>query len=163
VSDGGFEGQLVRDIEAGFGWQWAGEDEAKAKAAIDPNGPRAGARSLRLEWSGDPRPALPVISQLVVVEPGQTYGVSFAARTGDLVSAGLPMVAVVDADDIHGPPLGVSPPLPRDTGGWRDYTFEFAARETTRAVIVFLRRQCAVSPCPIYGRLWLDEFSIAAK
>lgn len=160
LTDGSFESQLARDEDAGFGWRLADESSTGVKAALDLNEPRAGNRSLRLDWSGDSHPAIPIISQLVMVEPGARYRLSFAARTQDLVSGGLPFVAVIDAADKDGSLLGQSSILPRDGGEWRDYGVEFTSGKTTNAVVILLRRQCATTPCPIFGRVWLDDFSL---
>lgn len=160
VNDGGFEAELFEDNEPGFGWRLGEGAERVVNAALDPNAPREGARSLRLEWGGDAHPALPIISQLCVVEPGRRYRLSFAVRTEDLTSGGGVFVAVADAADKNGTPLGESPLLRRDSRGWRDYSVDLTTRATTRAVVVLVRRQCATEPCPVYGRTWLDAFAL---
>lgn len=160
LNDGGFEGNVFEEDGPSFGWRLGEGGERVVNAALDPNAPREGARSLRLEWGGDAHPALPVVSQLCVVEPGQRYRLSFAARTEDLTSGGGVFVVVADAADRDSAPLGQSPLLQRDSREWRDYSADLTTRATTRAVIILVRRQCATEPCPIYGRTWLDAFAL---
>ena len=159
LNDGGFE-RLSLTTETGFGWRVGDEAETFAKASLDPDKPHAGEHCLRLDWGGDSHPALPIVSQLAIVEPGHRYRLTFAARTVDLVSGGLPFVVAVDADSKDGALLGQSSLLTRDTNGWRNYTVEFATGEKTTAVAIILRRQCETMPCPIYGHAWLDDFSL---
>jgi hypothetical protein len=44
--------------------------------------------------------------------------------------------------------------------GWHDYLIDFTSGDSTSAIQINLLRQlCSKSPCPIFGRLWLDGFS----
>ncbi|MFN7926790.1 MAG: hypothetical protein U0Y68_02400 [Blastocatellia bacterium] len=160
LTDGSFEGELTFDQEAWFGWQLSNTAAREVKAAVDPQKPRAGQRSLRLEWSGDPKLTIPILSQLAVVEPNQSYRLRFAARTETLISAGMPYLAVAVKNGLQLVELGQSALLPRDGENWREYSVEFTAPPETHAVTILLRRQCETTPCPIYGRLWLDDFML---
>jgi hypothetical protein len=96
-----------------------------------------------------------------LVEPRASYRLSFAARTREVVSAGLPLVVVTDAGDDTRQPLGRPVVLPQGTSPWQDYVVEFTTDEATSAVLISVRRQdCPSSPCPIFGQVWLDDFSI---
>ena len=156
--DGGFEKPLSLN-DPGFGWQLARNTPA-LKFTIDRTEPREAAQSLLVDWSGDPSLALAVVSQLVLVQPQTSYRLRFAARTGELVTGGLPLM-IVNGADLEGNILGKSKPLPHGTSGWTDYVVEFKTGDETRAVLISLRREpCANGPCPIFGRLWLDDFSL---
>ena len=155
----GFEEPISLN-EPGFGWQLP-QGLKEFAAAADVAEPRVGLRSLRLAWEGNADTAQPFVSQLVLVEPRASYRLSFAARTHEVVSAGLPLVMVTDAGDDTGRPLGRPSVLPQGTSPWQDYAVEFTTNEATSAVLISVRRQsCPVSPCPIFGRVWLDDFSI---
>lgn len=157
IANGGFEGPIPLD-DPGFGWQLANTLEA-ARVSLDENQPHAGAHSLRLDWKGNSDPAKAVISQLVLVEPKTRYRLSFAARTQDLLTIGLPLVTVIDASDKEESVLVQSNALPGGTTGWQDYATEFTTVETTGAVVIRLRREnCATPQCAILGNLWLDDF-----
>jgi hypothetical protein len=159
MTDGSFEHGLDLS-ETGFGWQVTGNKEGLL-VSLDAKEPRAGARSLRLDFKGELLTESPIISQLVFVEAGARYRLGFAAQTQELITAGMPVIMVLDAGS--GKPLGQSISLGRGSSGWRDYEVEFVTRKTTSVLTVALRRQkCAMRPCLIFGRLWLDNFSLRA-
>jgi hypothetical protein len=101
-----------------------------------------------------------VISQLVLIEPHTHYQLHFAARTAELVSGGLPRVLVIDTGNQQ--VLAQSPEFPRETNNsWQEFTIDLNSGESTTAVQITLQRErCSKSPCPIFGRLWLDNFSL---
>jgi tetratricopeptide (TPR) repeat protein len=157
VFDGGFEGSLNRD-EAGFGWRLAGVQPGLS-LSLDGNQPQSGARSLRVDFSGHAVPAAELISQLIPVEPAVNYKLNFAFRTREIVTGGPLMVVIKDANNQQ--ILGHSTPLPADTNGWQMSSVEFATGSTSRAVVISLQREdCTSSPCPIFGSMNLDSFSL---
>jgi tetratricopeptide (TPR) repeat protein len=154
-----FENQLRFD-ETGFGWQFARDDKT-IKFSLDTNQPRSGSHALRLDWNGNSTPNAAVASQLVLVEPNARYRLSFAARTQEVVSGGLPLFVVIDKNSKDNRVLGQSKALPKGSSNWQDYSLEFATDNETRAILISLQREsCGPDPCPIFGRLWLDNFSI---
>jgi tetratricopeptide (TPR) repeat protein len=158
ITDGSFESGIKFD-DPGFGWQLASAASA-FRYSLDTVEPKESAHSLRIDFNGDYNPASPVISQLVLVEQGARYRLHFAARTEELVTGGLPVVVVSDAS-INGRSLAESSPLPQGTSGWQEQTIEFTAGDGTSAVLIsFVRQSCGSVPCPIFGRVWLDQFSI---
>ncbi len=160
IINGSFE-EPVRLDDPGFGWRLLRSAQTVVQASHDTVEPRAGAQSLRLVWSGNYDPAAPVLSQLVLVEPNARYQLRFAARTEKVVTGALPLVTVTDAGSGDGQSLAQPVTLPQGTNGWQDYTVEFATGKETGAILVNLRRQdCRSSPCPIFGRIWLDDFSL---
>lgn len=160
ITDGGFESDI--NLEGvGFGWLVA-PDVKTARVSLDVNQPYAGQRSARVEFNGNSTPSTPVVSQLVLVDANARYRLSFSARTEEIVTGGLPFVSVTDAD--NGNVLAQSQPLSRNTNGWQSDAVDFSAAEKTRAVRISLQRQsCDASPCPIFGRIWLDAFSLARR
>lgn len=159
VIDGGFEEQINLDAP-GFGWQIVRNPQA-LRISIDKAQPHTGSSSLRFDWSGDSNPASPVLSQLILVEPNARYRLLFAARAEELVTGGLPLLAIVDASAKDAHELAQSNSLPQKTSPWQEYSVEFATGKETEAVLVTLRRQpCSSGPCPVFGSLWLDDFSL---
>jgi tetratricopeptide (TPR) repeat protein len=155
VIDGDFEGKIAQD-EPGFGWQFP-RNIPTVRALLDTTDAHAGSQSLRLEYQGDSDPETAVVSELVVVEPGTRYRLSFAARTKDLVTGGSPVVAVTDALDER--VLMQSTSLPRGTNGWQDYVLDFVTPAKTSAVLIQLRRlSCDDARCPAFGYVWFDGF-----
>lgn len=159
IINGSFENQLRFD-ETGFGWQFARDDKT-IKFSLDTNQPQSGAHALRLDWNANTTPNAAVASQLVLVEPSARYRLSFAARTQEIVSGGLPLFVVIDKNSKDNRVLAQSKALPKGSSNWQDYSLEFATDNETRAVLISLQREtCGPDPCPIFGRLWLDNFSL---
>ncbi|HEY0544525.1 MAG TPA: tetratricopeptide repeat protein [Pyrinomonadaceae bacterium] len=159
LTDGGFEGKISRN-DPGFGWQ-ANWQVATVRIMRDDKEKHEGSLSLRFEWNGNSNPLSQILTQLVVVEPNTHYRLRFSALTKDVVSGGLPVIAVSDANSAEYHLLGQSAPLKESEREWHDYEVEFKTGEATEAVLISLQRQpCPSEPCPIFGRLWLDAFSL---
>jgi regulator of sirC expression with transglutaminase-like and TPR domain len=156
IHDGGFEATLSTN-ESGFGWRVS--DTRSVSLSIDPNEPHSGARSLRMDFSSDgPSPAM--LSQLLIVKPSTRYRIHFAARSRDVVTGARPLVSVTDAGE-NGSELALSAPLERGTSGWRPFSIDFTTGAATNAVTVAIKREgCPSAPCPIFGSISLDSFSI---
>ena len=157
IFDGGFEGPLVLD-ESGFGWRLA-TPQPGVGFSLDSAQPQSGTRSLRISFSGHANPAVELVSQLVLIEPGTHYKLNFAARTHGIVTGGPLVLIVKDANGQH--VVARSAQLPEDSGGWRTFGMEFATGPATTAIVLSLQREeCTTSPCPVFGTLNLDSFSL---
>jgi tetratricopeptide (TPR) repeat protein len=164
IANGGFEGEIVRN-DPGFGWRFKQSDRT-GSTALDTRDPRTGLQSLCLDWNGDSDPSTPLVYQLVLVKPKSQYTLHFFARTEDLTTEALPLVAVVEVkgkptDSLEGGSVLESSGPIRPDGSWQEYSVAFKTSDETEAVFVIIRREsCSNSPCPAYGRLWLDDFSL---
>jgi hypothetical protein len=57
--------------------------------------------------------------------------------------------------------LGKSDPLRPEVNGWREIAIDFKTLEETQAIVISVERQnCHADPCPAFGTLWLDSFSL---
>ena len=160
--DGGFEGELSFD-ERGFGWQFTrSASGGPVRVSLDGEERKSGSHSLRVDFGGDSNQSAPPVSQLLIVEPGARYRLSFFARSGELVTGGLPLVRVYEARARgESKLLAESQTLPEGTSGWRDFVLEFTAPAGAEAVRISLeRRGCPSGPCPAFGSLWLDDFTL---
>lgn len=158
IHDGGFETPLSFD-RVGFEWRVPRALPAVA-LAVDSNKAHSGSKSLRLEFNGVSSTEPPFVSQLIMIETPARYRISFAARSQELVSGGLPLVVLKDAAG-EKKLLGVSTPLSKGTTDWQISSFEFDVPVATQAVFVGIQREsCATSPCPAFGTIWLDSFSL---
>lgn len=157
IRDPGFEKD--RDLsEAGFSWR-AGDKTEGLRFVLDTRERAEGNSSLRIEFVGGHDPASPVISQLVSVQPDTTYELRLSMRTENLISGGLPRVAVLDAATRVA--LAQSNELDRTSQGWREFGLQFKTGPQIETVQIVVQRQsCATQPCPIFGQLWLDRFSL---
>jgi hypothetical protein len=124
--------------------------------SLDSGEPHSGSKNLRIEFSGSSNPN---VSQLILVEPSRRYRINFAGRSQDVVTGGLPLLVVSDATDSKH--LGQSAPLAKGSSEWQPFSFEFTTTPSTTAVVLSLQREnCTTSPCPIFGAISLDSFSV---
>ena len=155
--DASFEEDIRTGASTTFGWR-IDRDQRAVKASLNTNEPHTGARSLLLEWSGDPQPSTAVVSQLVLVSPKKAYRLSFWVRTEDLVTAGSPIITVSEPAETERL-LTYSAPLVQSTKDWRRYSLQFETGTDTQAINIAVRREgCTATPCPIFGRIWFDDF-----
>jgi hypothetical protein len=96
---------------------------------------------------------------LIPVENNKIYQLTFAARTDNLVTGGLPFIFL--ADETTGKILGQSLPIPAQTDSWQTFRVNFQTTDKTEAVRLILKRQnCFSGNCPIFGELRLDGFNL---
>lgn len=171
IYDGGFEGPLAF-AEGGFGWR-VPRDLQATSVVLDSSQPHTGSKNLRIEFDGNANPGSVLVSQLILVESsssqptavlppsgGKRYKINFASRSQDVVTGGSPILVVTDAAG-NQKRLGQSMTLAKGTGDWQFASFEFTTMPTTTAVVLSLQREnCTTSPCPIFGAISLDSFSI---
>lgn len=165
LRDPGFEEEGDLEQE-GFGWRRLnrGSNTGSNKPqtislSLDSTQPRAGRSSLLVDFKGESAPGTAIISQLVLVAPGSRYQLTFAARTESVVSGGLPRLLLIDAGDDQ--QLASPVNFPQQSGGWQNYTIEFTTKDMTSAIVITCSRAACVSgPCPIFGRLWLDNLAL---
>ena len=158
IYDGGFEGPLSFD-EFGFGWR-VFRGSQSVKLAADSSMTQSGSKSLLVEFLGESNPDTPLLSQMILVKPSTRYRLNFAARTQEIVTGGLPLAII---SDLAGPGkrLAESPALPQKSTDWQVVSFDFQTEPKTDAITLSIQRKnCTTSPCPIFGSIWLDSFSI---
>jgi hypothetical protein len=102
-----------------------------------------------------------VISQLVPLLPGIQYRLSFAVRTTELASEGMPLIRVIDPVD-HAL-LAESEAFARGTSGWTYKLADFTSSKTRAVLITLQRQRCSSQPCPITGETWLDDITLNSR
>lgn len=151
-----FEDPLLLN-DSGFDWIVA--PQQKNHLAIDVSEKLSGAKSLQINLDGSWTPGTALLSQTFIVDPNTSYRLSFAVKSKDLVTGGPPLIVVNDASNNQ--LLGKSENFPTPTTPWTKLRFDFTTLPTSQAAVIRLQRNnCDSSPCPIFGTLWLDEFSI---
>ena len=155
IVNSGFEEPLVFDNVA-FRWGLS-QGQPKVKLAVDVSEKAGGSKSLQISFDGDWDTGATLLWQTVLIEPGQRYRLKFFVKTKDLVTGGPPRIVLADAtnDQI----LVKSDPFPSEGGSWSEMNVEFTA--SSQAIVINLARDnCASAPCPIFGVVWLDDFSL---
>jgi hypothetical protein len=131
-----------------------------AQTAIDARAASAGRRSLRVAFNASGQADFRNVTQVIAVEPGARYRLTFSFKTEELKSAATLITTVSDVA-VPEPPLGASAPAPQGTNEWQQVSIEFAAGPKTEAVRVGLVRvACPEGVCPIYGKIWYDDFHL---
>ena len=129
------------------------------KLAIDVSEKLGGQRSLQVSFEGEWEAGTPLISQTIAVNPGVAYRLSFGVKTKDLVTGGPPRIVLTDTRNDQILVVGKSDPFPSPSASWQMRSIEF--KPQSKAVVLSLRRDgCSSAPCPIFGVVWLDEFSL---
>jgi tetratricopeptide (TPR) repeat protein len=145
--------------QPGFGWQVGASP--RIAVSVDNQTSAEGKGSLKIEFNGEADANLVLLSQLVMVEAGAHYTLRFTSRSDKLVSGGLPVLRVINPSS--GAVLGESV-LPQQTNGWLDYAIDLATPADASTIEIRLQRQnCTTGPCPIFGVLWLDNFSLQKR
>jgi hypothetical protein len=156
VFDGGFENITASD-ESGFGWQIEQGVSATA-VAIDSERPHSGFRALHVKFAGNVEVGSRIVSQLVLAKPFHKYRLTFAVRSSELTSGGLPVVVVKAGNSSS--ILATSSLIKATDGNWVTMTVDFTTEEDAAVTIALERANCDSSPCPIFGEMSLDDFSI---
>jgi hypothetical protein len=156
-SDGGFESDIAQNGRSLFGWNVS---QGGGQVVIDSRGAHGGRRSLRVAFSASGQVDFRNVAQVVAVEPGARYRLSFFVRTDELRSTATLAVMVSEPSAADAPFAG-SAPVPQGTQDWQPVSFEFTAGPKTEAVLVRVTRvACAEGVCPIYGKIWYDDFNL---
>lgn len=116
---------------------------------------------LNLDVSGNA--GFAVIEQLIPIKPSTAYQLSLAAKTEELQTLSAPVIEVYDPADLKRLHV-TTKPLPLGTNPWQEYVLDFTTAPATEAIFVrVFRPACGEPPCPIRGRIWLDNFKLEAK
>jgi hypothetical protein len=158
--NGDFLSPIPQD-DPGFGWQLY--SVPNVLLSIDVLSPSSPGRSLLLEFSGDNAPGARFISELLLLRPNTNYSASFMTRSEKLVSGGPPVIIVLSADSKAVRILGQSNPMPTDKTDWVRNDVDFSTDGGTSAVVVAVQRVPCPNPCPIFGKLWLANFTLSKK
>ncbi|MDT7604365.1 MAG: hypothetical protein QOF61_2362, partial [Acidobacteriota bacterium] len=158
VANGGFEYEIGAPGKDRFGW--TATPVAQAQIGIDPRTMHSGARSLRITFNAPSSIAFANVTQLVVVEPGARYHLEFFVRTEAVKSVSTLAVDVVSGA-ANGKVLAASAPVPNGTNDWQQVSVEFIAPTDTDGVVLRIRREpCTEEACPIFGKIWYDDFNL---
>jgi tetratricopeptide (TPR) repeat protein len=154
--DGDFEtGELYEGF--GFGWRVADLPET-IEIGLDDENKSHGGNSLGFIFNGHSESSQPLLSQTFVVGKNRRYQISFDFRTEKIVTGGVPSVQLIlkkhDADFVY-----QEIKIPPNQINWANSTTTIKTDLQTEAVEIRLTRQSCQQPkCPVFGRLWLDNF-----
>ena len=156
IFDGGFE-MINRSDPGGFGWQ-IDQKVPALSVSLDEKETRSGARALIMKFNGNVDVERELVSQLIVLEPDQKYELRFFARSSEFISASVPVIMVKDR--VTKEVLARSAPLAGTRGQWLEYRTPFMTKNSSAVTIALIRPGCNINPCPVFGDLSLDDFSV---
>lgn len=159
IFDGGFEHTKGAN-QGAFGWQidqeFPGVTSSRTQQDV-----HSGTYSLHLSFAGAVELGRRVVTQRAYVRPTSTYRLHFFYRSSELLSASNPIVIVTDSK--NGVELGRSETLNSTQNAWIEATVDFKSTQTPAVNIALLRPSCNSNPCPIFGELSLDDFSLVDR
>ncbi len=162
LANGGFEGKTGT---APF-YTWQILTGGMAKVFLDRKKPAEGQQALRVGFEVRDNIPISIASQTIPARPSTLYRLSFKARSEDLESASNPYVELYDPAldlGVAARPRAASLQFKTNTEDWTPYEIDLQTGPQTEALRVRIQRPpCDAPPCPINGRLWLDEFRLVA-
>lgn len=159
LANGGFE-QNFDPATALPLFAWRVGSHPGVTVTLDQQTHAAGQLSLRFKFAVPENLTLILATQTVLVQPNKSYCLRFAARTEALQSLSTPLIGVVDAGDENRLRTATAP-LPTGANDWKEIVLHFVTKAETEAMTVRVQRlPCAEPPCPLTGRLWLDNFKL---
>lgn len=157
IFDGGFE-RMTRSDESGFGWMFDDDIEG-VTVSLEGQNVHSGSKALKLSFQGHSKPGEWLLLQRIVLKPGTAYQLKAFARSNDLVTAGLPFIGVYNGVDNQ--QLARTQRVESAAGGWVELGVQFYTSENRTVLVALARESCDQSPCPVFGELFLDDFSLA--
>ncbi|HMT09025.1 MAG TPA: carbohydrate binding domain-containing protein [Pyrinomonadaceae bacterium] len=155
VSDGGFESGVKARGAQVFEWQIA--DGAEPQIAISSSTKKSGANSLLLQFNTMEASGFRSVSQIVAVEPGNSYAFSAYYRS-ELKTAATIKFVITDATT--GTVLASTASIAANSD-WANISANFTVPSGIDGVtIAIARADCNASICPISGRVWLDDITL---
>ncbi|MEP7039568.1 MAG: O-antigen ligase family protein [Acidobacteriota bacterium] len=163
----GFEDGDFEDAELqkgrGLGWRFNSSSTKEIEISFDKTTASSGNSSLELNFKGNVKPNTSLISQVLFVEKNKKYILTFSYKTSELVTGGVPVLQTIIKQNDSDIKINEIELLPENKD-WIQSSVEIDTNENTEAIEVRLsRRSCKQRLCPIYGRLWLDNFRIQEK
>ncbi len=155
LTNPGFEKKI---INKGFGWRlWPDkQDNWDAKRIFSESA--QGRHSLRLRFGGKANIAFHHLFQIISVNPGACYTLSYTWKTIGITTDQGPFMEVVGYDrkglHVAGKPI-------TGTHNWQEAVIDFTVPTDCKAIIVRLRRTPSMRfDSKIRGTLWLDNFRL---
>jgi hypothetical protein len=156
IQNGGFETSVNTSKNAFFGWQVIDKDKIDVRS--DSAQKHEGTKSLKLTFNAYNEPTLVNVSQIVAVEPGARYSLTFWVRTENLKSAGPPLVQIDGINEAR--TFGATPAFPVGTNDWQPMKLDFTAPVDADGVVIRTLRLYCGDNCPLVGTIWYDEFNL---
>lgn len=155
IINGSFESE-VKTKDAGiFEWQIA--DGSKPQIGFDNTQKHSGNQSLVIIFNSPDGKDFRLVSQTAPVETGKTYKFEVFYKSELKTGATLDWEIVNTADGKILATTGAA----LSSSDWTSLKAEFTASNSEAVTIRLAREACKQSICPITGKIWFDDFTIA--
>ena len=158
VTNGGFESFVGQSEDTLFGWR-INRSDGKADFSLDSSVKTEGSRSVKVNFKGYVKPDLYNVVQIVAVQPGQRYRLTYKMRTENLKSAGAPRLNITAGPE--NTIIAATAPYATGTADWKEVALEFVVPENADGVAIWTGRASCFEECPITGTLWYDDFKLS--
>jgi tetratricopeptide (TPR) repeat protein len=156
ITNGGFEANINPQNPSVFEWK-IGEG-VEPQVLIDKTQKRSGGISLVIVFNNKDGKAFRSISQAVAVEANKKY-VFETFYKSELKTSTTFKWEIVDA--ANNDKILASTEAIAAEADWTSLKTEFVVPEATEAVMIRLARvPCGTTLCPVFGKLWFDDFSL---
>lgn len=156
ITNAGFEAKVNTSSPSIFEWQIA--DGSQPTIGVDDKHKKSGDFSLVIAFNSANGQDFRAVHQTVVVAPNEKYDFEVFFRSELKTTATLKW-EIMDAAD--GKILAATEALASNSD-WSPLKATFTAAPNTEAVTIRLARvNCGTAICPISGRVWFDDFSLA--
>lgn len=156
IFDGGFE-QITQNEETGFGWE-IHQPNRTSIVSIDDKIHSSGNQAIKIKYDGNFPTTSKALSQLIIVKPNENYRLTFKYNASELISGGLPVIII--SDGISNKNIGQSKAINSTNGSWIQQSIDFQTNGMSAISVNLQRLNCQTNPCPIFGNIWLDDFSL---
>jgi len=154
MSNPGFENPLTRNNV----FEWSAQSYEFWDIQRDEFESKEGNIALRIDFSGKENIHFAHVRQIVPVEPGADYRLTFKWRSRNLTTDQRPFLEIQGFQCAN--TAWTSEMIPADSD-WAEQTLIFAVPETCHAISVTLRRKTSGRfDSKINGKLWLDDFNL---
>jgi tetratricopeptide (TPR) repeat protein len=144
------------DSQTGFDWIIGRHAEVRARRTDSER--HSGAYSLHLTFAASMQSAFQHVSQIVAVEPAQSYRLSYFVKTRN-VSTDPPLVEIAGA--MNSASFALRSVVPSGTWDWMEQTVAFSIPETTNGLRLTIRcPQITALDRTRIAEVWFDDFKL---
>lgn len=155
ITNGGFE---EVDLQKAFGWRYRELEKGKWRVQRTSREARSGNSSLKLEFYGKENLRFNHIFQIVPVESGRKYDLTYSWKSRDLSTDQRPFVEVIGFGCKK---LYSKGEMAHGTQPWREEQIEMEVPTDCKAALIRVRRNPSNRiDSKIAGTLWLDDFRL---
>ena len=158
ITNPGFESEITR---RGFDWRYPVKHDHRWSLERVPETAAEGNAAARLFFSGEENIDFHELYQIVPIQPGASYRLTYQWKSEKITTDMRPFVEIYgyDCDGLY-----AKGPMVMESPDWQTEIVAFTPPETCGAVVLRLRRlKSKRFDSKIAGSLWLDDFHLDTR